>query len=428
MSVDESLAKLALKRPEILLPREGVDLRRWAVIACDQHTSNREYWEQLEREIGDSPSTLRLVFPEVYLEERNVAEEASRIGERVRRYLEQGVLERYPNTPVLVLRRSEDGSLRPGVLFALDLEEYEYTPGSTTLVRASELTIESRLPPRVQIRERSPVELPHILVLIDDEESAVIEPLAESLPKEGAPLYETELLAGGGSVAGYRVTKELLAESLLPALEKLKEKQGSFLYAAGDGNHSLAAAKEVWERRKRAGAPMDHPSRWALVELVNLYTPGLRFEPIHRLVTGGGVEGLAAAVMEAAESVETVAAPREALLEAQKRSPEARRREILFLRGGGGQRITLPEADILPIGVVDDAISGAEGVEVDYVHGDGEVLRLAEESGGAAVVLPPIDRRQLFPTVAQRGVLPRKAFSLGHAEEKRYYMEARRIE
>lgn len=428
MTVDERLAALALKRPEILLPREGIDLRRWAVIACDQHTSNRTYWEELESTIGDSPSTLRLVFPEAYLDERELTEEADRIGSRVRSYLEQGVFKNYPETPIVAVRKSVDGSLRPGILFALDLEEYDYTPGSTTLVRASELTIESRLPPRVEIRERSPLELPHILVLIDDEESSVIEPLAETLPKSGPPLYETELLAGGGSVAGYALKEENIKGSFLPALEGLKEKRRSFLYAAGDGNHSLAAAKEVWERRKRAGAPNDHPSRWALVELVNLYTPGLRFEPIHRLVTGGGVEEVAAAIEAGAESIDEIKESREAIDKTKEGKRKARRREILFLRDGRGRRILLPETDTLPIAVVDDAISGSEDVEVDYVHGDTEVLRVAEERGGAAIVLPPIDRRLLFPTVAQRGVLPRKAFSLGHAEEKRYYMEARRIE
>ncbi|MFP4301365.1 MAG: DUF1015 domain-containing protein [Spirochaetaceae bacterium] len=427
MELDQRLSRLGLRRPDILLPRQGIDLKRWAVIACDQHTSNPGYWEALDEEIGEAPSTLRLVFPEAYLEERSVAAEAEAIGKRVRSYLEQGVFQEHPDTPVLVLRRSEDGALRPGILFALDLEQYEYTPGATTLVRASELTIESRLPPRVEIRERSPLELPHILVLIDDASSAVIEPLAERLPRESAPLYETDLLAGGGSVSGYPVGSEALEESFLPALEKLAEKRRSFLYAAGDGNHSLAAAKEVWERRKRAGASMDHRSRWALVELVNLYTPGLRFEPIHRLLTGEGIEEVSRAIANVAETVWSIDSGLTALSERERRAADQLRREVLMLGATGGTGFTLSESDILPIGVVDDAISDAS-VAVDYVHGEEEVLRLAEERDGAAIILPPIDRGLLFPTVAQRGVLPRKAFSLGHAEEKRYYMEARRIE
>ena len=427
MELDQRLSRLGLKRPDILLPREGIDLKRWAVIACDQHTSNPDYWETLDKKIGEAPSTLRLVFPEVYLHERPVSEEAEAIGGRVRGYLDQGVFQEYPDTPVLVLRKSRDGALRPGILFALDLEQYEYTPGSTTLVRASELTIESRLPPRVEIRESSPLELPHILVLIDDESSSVIEPLAERLPGESDPLYETELLAGGGTVSGYAVDTKALEKSFLPALEALAQKRSSFLYAAGDGNHSLAAAKEVWERRKRAGAPMDHPSRWALVELVNLYTPGLNFEPIHRLLLGDGIEEVSRAIAKVAEESWEISSSRKALSEQEQRPAEERRREILLLQGANGRGFRLPESDILPIGVVDDAV-GATSVEVDYVHGNEEVLRLAEERGGAAVVLPPIDRGLLFPTVAQRGVLPRKAFSLGHAEEKRYYMEARRIE
>lgn len=426
MSVDDRLARLALSRPDILLPRQDtVDLRRWAVIACDQHTSNRRYWEEVAKEVANSPSTLKLVFPEVYLEDKPVREEAERIGERARSYLRDDILEEHPRTPMLVLRRNEAGELRPGLVFALDLEEYEYTPGSRSLIRASELTIEARLPPRVLIRELSPLELPHILILIDDEESRIIEPTAEELPKSSSPLYETELMAGGGSVAGYRLNEEILEDRVIPGLESLAKKRDSFLFAAGDGNHSLASAKEVWRRRKAAGAPMDHPSRWALVEIVNLYTPGLRFEPIHRLLLRPDLQELTRSLDEAAIETEKIATGEEALRRYQaKRSS----REVYLLRTSGSRRFLLPEADTLPVATVDDTLAtvGEEGV--DYVHGAGEAWRLAEESEGAAILLPPIDRSLLFATVEQRGVLPRKAFSLGESEEKRYYMEARRIE
>lgn len=426
MHVDQRLARLALKRPDILLPRQDrVDLRRWAVIACDQHTSNRRYWEDVAESVGDAPSSLGLVFPEVYLEERPLEAEAARIGDRARSYLEERIFEEHPATPILVLRENEAGERRPGVLFALDLEAYEYAPGSRSLVRASELTIEERLPPRVLIREHSPLELPHILVLIDDEDSRIIEPLAEELPRDAVPLYKTELMAGGGTVTGYPLGEEILRETVLPGLESLRSKRESFLFAAGDGNHSLASAKEVWRRRKAAGAPMDHPSRWALVEIVNLYTPALRFEPIHRLLLEADLDALTARLSAASQRVDELPSPeRGSAAYEERRDP----REVYMISQGGSRRFRLTESDTLPVAVVDDAIAELSKGGVDYVHGSEESRRLAVESGGAAILLPPIERTLLFKTVEQRGVLPRKAFSLGESEEKRYYMEARRIE
>ena len=291
------------------------------------------------------------------------------------------------------------------------------------MVRASELTIEERLPPRVIIREHSPLELPHILVLIDDGGSRVIEPLAES---PGRKLYQTELMKGGGTVEGYALGEEQIEGGLLPALESLADDASSFLYAAGDGNHSLAAAKQVWESRKRTGAPMDHPSRWALVELVNLYTPGLRFEPIHRLIAGPGTEEfhsrLAAATDEIADSTADFADA------GSPEHPGTAAGTVRYVSNNGTANYSLAGVEELPVAFVDSLLAEVKQVSIDYIHGAEEAVRLAADSAGAALLLPPIDRSLLFSTVERRGALPRKAFSLGHSEEKRYYMEARRIE
>ncbi|MFW6329627.1 MAG: DUF1015 domain-containing protein [Alkalispirochaetaceae bacterium] len=417
MTVDTRLAALALRRPDILLPRQNIDLKRWAVIACDQHTSNPDYWQRIEEAVGEEPSTLRLILPEVYLSDGNLDERAERIGEEARRYLEAGILRELPTTPILVIRESLDGRRRPGMLFALDLEAYDYNPGSSTLVRASELTIATRLPPRVKIRQASVLELPHILVLIDDPTSSVIEPVADRIERSEVPLYRTELLARGGTVAGYALEEGRLEDEFVPAMEALNSRGAPFLYAAGDGNHSLAAAKEVWEARKRSGAPEDHPSRYALVEIVNLYTPGLRFEPIHRLVTGPGAPRAVSAIGTLCEREEP-----------SRESREPGAGEVICHDRNGGRRFRLVETGSLPVAQVDAALSAVGDIEVDYVHGAGETVRLAEKRSGVAVLLPSIDRSLLFPTVSRQGALPRKAFSLGESEEKRYYMEARRIE
>ena len=275
--LQHDLASLGLALPEILLPREGVDLAKWAVVACDQYTAEPDYWEEAARLAGEAPSTLHLVFPEVYLGRPNTAERIARIHRRMEEYLAAGVLVSAGTGFVYLERKTRRGSLRRGLLAAVDLERYDYRPGARTLVRATEGTVLERIPPRVRIRTGALLEVPHVMLLLDDPDRRVIEPLAERT-KDLRELYCTELMLGGGEIRGFMVD-EPGARAAADGLAGLAARSRSalaatgedpMLLAVGDGNHSLATAKTVWEDLKRAGAPPDHPARHALVELVNL--------------------------------------------------------------------------------------------------------------------------------------------------------------
>ena len=282
--------------PEVMLPPKGTDMMKWAVVACDQFTSQKEYWEEARKIIGDAPSTLDLILPEAYLGSPDEPERIAAIKANMKEYLKKGILQKQPQGFVLV-ERTANGNTRHGLVMALDLEEYDYSKGSGTLIRATEGTIVSRIPPRLKIREGAAVELPHILVLIDDPERTVIEPLvkkAEELPC----LYDTDLMLGGGHISGRLVAGEGDVENVLAALTKLADKEAFekkygdhpvLLFAMGDGNHSLATAKANWEKIKAAlpeDERADHPARYALIELNNVHDEGIIFEPIHRVVFG----------------------------------------------------------------------------------------------------------------------------------------------
>ncbi len=285
---------VAIQIPDLYLPRSGVDLNKWAVIACDQFTSQPEYWQKVEEVVGKAPSTLKLIFPEVYLDKPGADERIQRIQHTMLDYLSSGLL--VPQAGMVYVERQVGGKLRKGLVLALDLEHYDYSKGSQSLIRATEGTIIERLPPRIRIREGAKLELPHILVLIDDPERTVIEPLgkSKSLLKE---LYDFDLMAGSGHLNGYLVNNPSIEASVVRALEQLANpqifatkygvstNQPVLLFAMGDGNHSLATAKAIWEMKK-SKVGMDHPSRYALVEIENVHDEGLEFAPIHRVIFG----------------------------------------------------------------------------------------------------------------------------------------------
>ncbi|MGB5063864.1 MAG: DUF1015 domain-containing protein, partial [Candidatus Competibacter sp.] len=290
-----NFAQIALQIPTLLLPRAGTDLTRWAVVACDQYTSQPDYWARVEARVGEAPSTLRLILPEVYLGAADEAARIQAIQEAMRRYLADGVLAPQPPGLVLVERETVRGRTRWGLVVALDLEHYDFNPDAKTLIRPTEGTILERLPPRVRVRERAPLELPHVMVLIDDPQHLVIESLRSEPLK---PLYDVPLMLGGGRVRGWRLEHPMLMQWVVEQLARLAdptlfaERYGVtdepvLLYAMGDGNHSFATAKQIWENLKRAApdpvAIMNHPARHALVELVNLHDEGLEFEAIHRV-------------------------------------------------------------------------------------------------------------------------------------------------
>ena len=423
--------------PEILLPPQGTDTYKWAVVACDQFTSQKEYWEEARRIIGDAPSTLDLILPEAWLGAQDEQERIARIKEKMQEYLHNGTLVKQPQGFVLV-ERTAAGNTRHGLVMALDLEKYDYSKGSGTLIRATEGTIVERIPPRLRIREGAAVELPHILVLIDDPEETVIEPLtaqAEKLPL----LYDTDLMLGGGHISGRLVSGKKEIMGVLEALTALSDKAafekkyGSkpvLLFAMGDGNHSLATAKANWEKIK-ATLPEeqreDHPARYALIELNNVHDKGIVFEAIHRNVFGIPGEKLVEALLQKLREQNGGAeiGPEQAPAGGEKHV-------IPFYYGDkSGAFIVTEPAVQLAVGTLQNAIDAVLkelGGEVDYIHGIDVVKELAQKPDTTGFLLPDMEKSELFPTVVYDGALPRKTFSMGEAAEKRYYMEARLLE
>ena len=424
--------------PEVMLPPKGTDMMKWAVVACDQFTSQKEYWEEARKIIGDAPSTLDLILPEAYLGSPDEPERIAAIKANMKEYLKKGILQKQPQGFVLV-ERTANGNIRHGLVMALDLEEYDYSKGSGTLIRATEGTIVSRIPPRLKIREGAAVELPHILVLIDDPERTVIEPLvkkAEELPC----LYDTDLMLGGGHISGRLVAGEGDVENVLAALTKLADKDAFekkygdhpvLLFAMGDGNHSLATAKANWEKIKAAlpeDERADHPARYALIELNNVHDEGIIFEPIHRVVFGVNgkilIDALEKKLAEQNESVQVLPVASEAVGGEKHIIP-------FFYEGEEGTFVVNGPAVQLAVGTLQNAIDAVLkdlGGEVDYIHGDDVVKDLSKKPNTVGFLLPTMQKGELFSTVVYDGALPRKTFSMGEAAEKRYYLEARLLE
>lgn len=399
---------------DILLPR-GVDLSKWAVIACDQFSAEPEYWRRVRDEVGDAPSTLHLIYPEAELKdepERHIRE----IRSAMRAYVYAGIFGTWGDSFVYVERRLSDGTLRKGLVGRLDLECYDFSERSTAPVRATEHTVVERIPPRVAIREGASLELPHALLLCDDEEGAVLAPV------QGEALYDFELMEGGGHIRG-TLLRGVAAEEMKRRLADYEHRQTQrcqaagerpLLYAVGDGNHSLATAKTCYERLKAeigAEAAAKHPARWALAELENLHEPSQRFEPIHRLVTGSDASALLRAAYESLGAETGVDVP---WFSGEKSG-------VLTLDVSSGR---LP-VDLLQ-SFLDTWLAGCPG-ELEYIHGDESLRRLASEPGSLGFLLPEVEKNAFFRGVMRGGVLPRKTFSMGQARDKRYYIEARKI-
>jgi len=410
---------------EILFPDfKKVDAAKWAVVACDQFTSEPEYWEQARAEVGSSPSTLNIILPEVYLSES--ADRIPKINSVMEEYL-ASVLVSHPDSMIYVEREQSDGSIRRGIVLAVDLEAYDYTKGASSLIRATEATVIDRIPPRVAIRRNAKIEAPHVMLLIDDSERTVIEPLTKLC--DNAPIYDTELMLGGGRIVGRFINAELQAKvaSALDALiapEKIAQRYGSddiapLLFAVGDGNHSLASAKATYEEIKAkigADAATSHPARYALVEVVNIHDDALKFEPIYRVMFGVDENDVISELEKYAEALGGTAA-------AQKVS--------YIFNGGEGELEFKKPVRQLTVGTLQDFIDGYisahKGVEVDYIHGEDSVKKLAAKDGAIGFIFDGMSKDQLFKTVIFDGALPRKTFSMGHAEDKRYYLECRKI-
>ena len=425
--------------PRVMLPKRKADFYRWAVVACDQYTSQPAYWEKAASIVGKAPSTLDLILPEAYLGKPDEAERIASIRSHMQTYMDHGILEERPQGFVLVTR-SVAGKVRTGLVMALDLEAYDYKKGATTIIRATEGTIVERIPPRLKIREGAPLELPHILVLIDDPDCTVIEPV-KAREKELELLYDTELMQEGGHITGRLVSAPGDIQSVLDALAHLMDKDAfaakygdaaPLLFAMGDGNHSFATAKAYWEKIK-ATLPedqrLDHPARYALVEVENVHDKGIVFEPIHRILFGlygnAAIEKLLKAFKAQNGS---------ARVELGVHKPASGKTHVLpFITGEteGAFIVDGPTAQ-LAVGTlqnaIDQVLSETTGTSVDYIHGADVIKELALRGDAIGFLLPVMAKDELFPTVVYDGALPRKTFSMGEANEKRYYMECRKIQ
>ena len=460
------LLALGIRTDGILLPKPGIDLTRWATVACDQHTSEPEYWKHVETVVGASPSTLHLIFPEVWLECETESEKNARIAhinETMRQYLSEALLVHVPG-PVLTERTTRDGHKRLGLVLSLDLERYDFSVGSQSLIRATEGTILDRLPPRIRIREHADLELPHIMILVDDPAGSVLEPLHAAAtrtdairrgdPSESAMpgqstgcqlRYDFPLMENSGHLRGWSIEEESLLDGLKEALLQLANLDafrsrygagpgtGVLLYAVGDGNHSLATAKSCWDKQKSALTSAEretHPARFALIELVNVHDKGLVFEPIHRVLFGAtrdrfvrdfqnwhDQQGIRTTILPSADPSPSLAPGMQqcALIGAGK--------EETLCWENPRQQLAVGSLQLF----LDQWLAQNPTVGIDYVHGEDVVRRHAMEPDTLGFLLPVMRKEELFPTVIADGALPRKTFSMGEAHEKRFYLECRKI-
>ena len=419
--------ELPFRPADILLPQD-CDLSLWSVVACDQYTSQPEYWQRVEERVGSAPSSLRLILPESCLEGPNVETDITEINNTMSRYLRDGRFALYPGSLFYVERTLSSGKTRRGLIGMVDLEQYDYEPGSSAPIRATEGTVLSRIPPRVAVRKNAPIELPHVMLLIDDPEKTVIEPLTAAADKMES-VYDFDLMENGGHIKGFKLSAtqiDAVADALtgLTSDEAMKSKYGvsgvaPLLFAVGDGNHSLATAKACYEEQKKGKTPEEYlalPSRYALVEVVNNHDDALQFEPIHRVLFG----------VDHKKFMEEF---KKFYPNAHEGKGEGHVIEVCW--NGHDDFVTVPDPKVqLAVGTLQafiDEYLKQFGGEVDYIHGDEVTRELGSKEGNMGFLLPAMGKEQLFKTVMADGVLPRKTFSMGHAQDKRYYVEARKI-
>lgn len=405
------MAQNAFFPADILIP-VGTDMTKWSVIACDQFSSEPGYWARVDDTVGAAPSTLRLIVPEAYLDRVNTARSAEDIAARMLEYLNRGLFRKLENSFIYIERTISDGRVRRGLVGMLDLDAYDYAQGAKTLVRASERTIVERLPARIDIRRRAPLELPHIMALIDDRQCRVIEPLSEKKDSY-EKVYDFTLMEGGGAIRGWRVTGALLRETA-DALGCLVQ-PGGVQIIIGDGNHSLAAAKTYWNELKKSLGPSErdaHPARFALVELNNVYDPAIDFEAIHRVIFNTDPEAFVEELKRAL--------PEERGGYVLRWATVSHRGTLTVGAGSIGHFIERLQA------FLDDYVKRT-GCAIDYIHGDDTALQLASWPNCVGLLLPTMDKSEFFGTVSAGTLFPKKSFSIGHARDKRYYLECRVI-
>ncbi len=416
---------IPFKRGNILLPK-NTDMTKWSVVACDQYTSEPEYWNDVEKIVGDAPSTLKLTLPEIYLEDENISERIAKINSNMKALLDEDFFNEYKDSMIYLERTQIDGKIREGLIGVVDLEAYSYEKGAETPIRATEKTVIERIPPRVKIRENAPLELPHIMILIDDDKKQIIENLKNKVSEDDI-VYDFDLMKNGGHVKGYLLNEETMNE-VDKGLKELADKEvfakkydvnnkEVLLFAMGDGNHSLATAKACYEKLKETMSEeeyLNNPARYALVELVNLHSPALEFEAINRVIFNTNPEKLLNSLKEYYQ----------------------------INKDGNGQKIEVITNDVdekwyienpksnIAVGSIqiflDEYLKNNEG-KIDYIHGEETTKNLAKQSGNVGFIFEAMPKNELFKTVILDGSLPRKTFSMGHSYDKRYYLESRKI-
>ncbi len=434
LTVQERLSKMALNPADIMLPKKDIDLNKWAVVACDQYTSNREYWQRVKDAISDSPSTLNLIYPEVFLDDGNEEEVINNINKNMSKYVKNNIFDNYKSCFFLIKRTANDAS-RWGLIGTLDLESYDYSMDSTSLIRATEGTILSRIPPRKKIRKNAPLELPHIMVLVDDKDRTLIEPFTKDLSKL-KKVYDTPLMENGGEIQGYLINEESQFKQIAESLEGLYKKLDSsnpLLFAMGDGNHSLATAKSCWEDIKKTlndDEIKNHPARFALVEIENIHDEGLQFEPIHRVLFNMNKDEFEQLLIKRCSSF--TATKIDSKEESKKAIEDIEGQTFGFVTEKDGMllyKIEDPEGSIAAGTIqliLDEMVENKIGT-LDYIHGFDDTIELGLKNNNIAILMPEVSKATFFDAIIKDKALPRKTFSMGEANEKRFYLEARAL-
>ena len=415
---------IPLKKANILIPHD-VDMTKWSVIACDQYTSQNEYWDKVKEIVGNSPSTLNITLPEIYLNDNDVFDKIKRINENMEALLQSGNFTEYKDSLIYLERTQDDGRVRKGIIGMVDLEDYSYLADSTSLIKATEKTVVDRIPPRLRVRENALLETPHVMLLIDDPKKEIIDNLNERVGEEDK-IYDFDLMLKGGHVKGYKL-KDNLIEEIFNKLEAFKDKEtfekkynvtdkGVLLFAMGDGNHSLATAKACYEKIKETmgDAALESPARYALVELVNLHSSALEFEAIHRVIFDTDVTDLIKNLYEYYNINEEGNGQKFELITKDMD-------KVLYIEN--------PKSNIAVGSIqmfLDDYLLSHKG-NIDYIHGDDVTKDFGSKEGNVGIIFDAMAKEDLFKTVILDGALPRKTFSMGHSYDKRFYLEARKI-
>ena len=416
--------KVPFKAGNILIPK-NVDMHKWSVVACDQYTSEPKYWEEVESIVKDAPSTLRITLPEIYLNDENVSERIKKINLTMEDYLKEDIFTELNDSMIYLERTQSDGKVREGLMGIVDLEDYSYEKGSQTLIRATEKTVIERIPPRMKVRENALLELPHIMILIDDEKKNIIESLKNKVTEEDV-VYDFDLMQNGGHIKGYKLGSDAINE-VISSLEALADKsyfekkynvsdKGVLLFAMGDGNHSLATAKACYEKLKETEGDkaLESPARYALVELVNLHSSALEFEAIHRVVFDTDVNDLLENLYKYYDINE---------------NGNGQKFTIVTSNEVKDLYITNPKSNIAVGSIqmfLDEYLSNHKG-SIDYIHGEDVTKKLGSKDGNIGIIFDAMAKEDLFKTVILDGALPRKTFSMGHSYDKKFYLEARKI-